>query len=237
MKAAQPRVALVSGGNRGIGYAICRALARKGCVVILGARNAGEGRAAAEALQSEGLNVEYRQLDVARDASVKSCVAAIMKRHGRIDILINNAGVLGDPKGSRVLDSGLDTYRNTLEVNFYGALRLVQAVAPAMRSARYGRIVNMSSELGQLRDMQTGAPAYRVSKTALNALTRMLAVELKDTGVLVNSMCPGWVRTRMGGPKAQRTPEQAADTAAWLATLPASGPTGGFFRDRKRLPW
>ncbi|MGE5523754.1 MAG: SDR family oxidoreductase [Rhodospirillaceae bacterium] len=237
MKAAQPRVALVSGGNRGIGYAICRALARKGCVVILGARNAAEGRAAAEALQSDGLNVEYRQLDVARDASVKSCVAAVMKRHGPIDILVNNAGVLVDPKGSRVLDSTLDTYRNTFEVNFYGALRLVQAVAPAMRNARYGRIVNMSSELGQLRDMQTGAPAYRVSKTALNALTRMLAVELKDTGVLVNAMCPGWVRTRMGGPKAQRTPEQAADTALWLATLPPSGPTGGFFRDRKRLPW
>jgi len=236
-RAAQRRVALVSGGNRGIGYAICRALARKGCAVVLGARNAAEGRAAAAALQAEGLTVEFRLLDVARDASVRACVAAVMKRHGRIDILVNNAGVLLDPRGSRVLDSRLNTYRDTLEVNFYGAVRLAQAVAPPMRTARYGRIVNLSSGLGQLRDMGTGTPAYRVSKTALNALTRMLAAELKDTGVLVNSMCPGWVRTRMGGPKAERKPEQAADTAVWLAMLPPSGPSGGFFRDRKRLPW
>jgi NAD(P)-dependent dehydrogenase (short-subunit alcohol dehydrogenase family) len=235
--AAQQHIALVSGGNRGIGHAICRALARRGCLVVLGARNAAEGRAGAEALQAEGLTVEYRPLDVTRDASVRNCVAAVLKHYGRIDILVNNAGVLLDPKGSRVLDSKLDTYRDTLEVNFYGALRLAQAVAPVMRKARYGRIVNMSSGLGQLRDMDTGAPAYRVSKTSLNALTRMLAVELKDTGVLVNAMCPGWVKTRMGGPKAERTPEQAADTAVWLATLPATGPTGGFFRDRKRLAW
>ncbi|HWI13897.1 MAG TPA: SDR family oxidoreductase [Burkholderiales bacterium] len=234
---AQQRVALVSGGNRGIGYAICRALARKGCAVVLGARSAAEGTAAAQALQAEGLTVEFRLLDVARDASVRACVTAVMKRHGRIDILVNNAGVLLDPKGSRVLDSHLDVYRDTLKVNFYGALRLAQAVAPLMRKARYGRIVNMSSGLGQLSGMETGAPAYRVSKTALNALTRMLAAELKDTGVLVNSMCPGWVRTRMGGRKADRTPEQAADTAVWLAMLPPSGPSGGFFRDRKRLPW
>ena len=234
---AQPRVALVSGGNRGIGYAVCRALARAGCTVVLGARNAHEGRAAAEALRSEGLQVEYHALDVRRDASVRRCVAAVMKRHGRIDILVNNAGVLVDPKGSRVLDSKIAAYRETLEVNFYGALRLAQAVAPLMRKAGYGRIVNMSSGLGQLRGMGAGTPAYRVSKTALNALTRMLAVELQDTGVLVNAMCPGWVRTRMGGPKAQRTPQQAAATAVWLATLPASGPNGGFFRDRKRIPW
>jgi NAD(P)-dependent dehydrogenase (short-subunit alcohol dehydrogenase family) len=230
-------IALVSGGNRGIGYAICRGLARRGCLVILGARNAAEGRAAAQALQAEGLALEYRPLDVARDASVRSCVAAVLKRHGRIDILVNNAGVLLDPSGSRVLDSRLDTYRTTFEINFYGALRLTQAVAPGMRKAGYGRIVNMSSGLGQLSDMGTGTPAYRVSKTALNALTRMLAAELKDSGVLVNAMCPGWVKTRMGGPKAERTPEQAADTAVWLATLPATGPSGGFFRDRKRLAW
>lgn len=233
----QQRVALVSGGNRGIGHAICRALARRGCLVVLGARNAAEGRAAAQALQDEGLAVECRPLDVTREASVRRCVAGVVKRHGRIDILVNNAGVLLDPKGSRVLDSRLATYRDTLDVNFYGALRLSQAVAPLMRKARYGRIVNLSSGLGQLRDMETGVPAYRVSKTALNALTRMLAAELKDTGVLVNAMCPGWVRTRMGGPKAERTPEQAADTAVWLATLPATGPTGGFFRDRKRIAW
>jgi NAD(P)-dependent dehydrogenase (short-subunit alcohol dehydrogenase family) len=231
------RVALVSGGNRGIGYAIGSALAARGYLVVLGARDADAGRAAADTLKSRGLAVEHEPLDVTRDAASRRCVERILKRHGRIDVLVNNAGVLIDPKGSRVLDSRLDTYRDTLEVNFYGALRLAQAVAPLMREAGYGRIVNVSSGLGQLRDMDTGVPAYRVSKTALNALTRMLAAELKDTGVLVNAMCPGWVKTRMGGPKAERTPEHAADTAVWLATLAPSGPTGGFFRDRKRIAW
>ncbi|HEY9445759.1 MAG TPA: SDR family oxidoreductase [Burkholderiales bacterium] len=231
------RIALVSGGNRGIGFEICRQLARRGYRVILGARDVAEGKAAAAELCAEGLSVECERLDVTRDASVRACAARVLARHGRIDVLVNNAGVLVDPHGSRVLDSELATYRKSLEVNFFGALRLAQAVAPAMRQARYGRIVNMSSGLGQLHGMGTGTPAYRVSKAALNVLTRMLAAELKDTGVLVNSMCPGWVRTRMGGPKATRTPEEAARTAVWLATLPASGPTGGFFRDRKRIAW
>jgi len=236
-RTAAARIALVSGGNRGIGFEICRQLARRRYRVILGARDAAEGKAAAAALCAEGLFVECQRLDVTRDAGVRACVARVLERHGRIDVLVNNAGVLIDPHGSRVLDSELATYRKTLEVNFFGALRLAQAVAPAMKKARYGRIVNMSSGLGQLRDMGTGTPAYRVSKAALNVLTRMLAVELKDTGVLVNSMCPGWVRTRMGGPKAARTPGEAARTAVWLATLPASGPSGGFFRDRKRIAW
>ena len=232
-----PRIALVSGGNRGIGFEISRQLARRGYRVVLGARDAAEGKAAAATLCAEGLSVECRRLDVTRDASVRACAAHVLERHGRIDVLVNNAGVLVDPPGSRVLDSEPATYRKTLEVNFVGALRLAQAVAPAMKKARYGRIVNMSSGLGQLRDMGTGTPAYRVSKAALNVLTRMLAAELEDTGVLVNSMCPGWVRTRMGGPKAARTPEEAARTAVWLATLPARGPSGGFFRDRKRIAW
>jgi NAD(P)-dependent dehydrogenase (short-subunit alcohol dehydrogenase family) len=236
-RTGQARVGLVSGGNRGIGLAICRLLAQRGCKVVLGARDAAAGREAAQALQREGLAVEFERLDVTRDASVQRCVREVVKRHGRIDALVNNAGVLLDPRGSRVLDSRLAVYRETFDVNFYGALRLAQAVAPLMQEAGYGRIVNMSSGLAQLQDMQTGTPAYRASKTALNALTRMLAAELKGSGVLVNAMCPGWVRTRMGGPKAERSPEQAADTAVWLATLPPAGPTGGFFRDRKRIAW
>lgn len=234
---AAPRVALVSGGNRGIGYEICRALAARGLQVVLGARNAADGRAAARALRAQGLAVEFEALDVARDASVRRCVARVTARYGRLDVLVNNAGVLLDPRGSRALDSSVETYRKTLEVNCLGALRLAQAVVPAMKKAGYGRIVNLSSGLGQLRDMGAGSPAYRISKTALNALTRMLAAETKGMGVLVNAMCPGWVRTRMGGAKAPRSPAQGADTAVWLATLPASGPSGGFFRDRKRLAW
>jgi len=144
---------------------------------------------------------------------------------------------MADPRGSRVLDSSPATFRETLETNFFGALLLIQALAPLMRKGGYGRIVNVSSGQGQLADMAAGTPAYRVSKTALNALTRTCAAELSGSGILVNSMCPGWVRSDMGGPSAPRTLAQGADTAVWLATLPADGPSGGFFRDRKPIPW
>ena len=142
-----------------------------------------------------------------------------------------------DPRGSRVLDSKLETWRETLTTNVFGPLMLIQALAPLMKKNGYGRIVNVSSGQGQLSDMGAGTPAYRVSKTALNALTRTVAAELTGSGVLVNSMCPGWVRTDMGGAGAPRSVEQGADTAVWLATLPGGGPTGGFFRDRKPIPW
>src|SRR5690606_7267184 len=138
------------------------------------------------------------------------------RAHGRCDILVNNAGVMIDPRGSRVLDSRMETWRATLETNLLGPLRLAQALAPLMKRKGYGRIVNVSSGQGQLADMGVGTPAYRVSKTALNALTRTLAAELAGTGVLVNAVCPGWVKTDMGGPSAPRTVEQGADTAVWL---------------------
>jgi NAD(P)-dependent dehydrogenase (short-subunit alcohol dehydrogenase family) len=142
-----------------------------------------------------------------------------------------------DPRGSRVLDSKLVTWRDTLETNLIGPLLLAQALVPLMKRNGYGRIVNVSSGQGQLSDMGVGTPAYRVSKTALNALTRTLAADLKGSGILVNSMCPGWVRTDMGGAGAPRTVEQGADTAVWLATLPDDGPSGGMFRDRRSIPW
>ena len=235
--AAAARIALVTGGNRGIGFEICRQLATRGLAVILGARDAGEGKAAAKTLRDEGLPVEFHRLDVTSCRSIRACVAALAERRGRIDVLVNNAGVLLDPRGSRFLDSKLDTYRDTLEANLYGPLQLAQAVIPLMKGKRYGRIVNMSSGLGQLSEMGTGTPAYRLSKTSLNALTRILATEFHGNNILVNSVCPGWVRTRMGGEGASRTPAQGADTAVWLATLPDDGPTGGFFRDRQPIPW
>jgi len=233
---AAARIALVTGGNRGIGFEVCRQLAAHGLIVVLGARDTGQGKAAAKTLQNEGA-VEFQRLDVTSCRSIRACVAAVAERHGRIDVLVNNAGVLMDPRNSRFIDSKLDTYRDTLEVNLYGPLQLAQAVVPIMKAKRYGRIVNMSSGLGQLSEMATGTPAYRISKTALNALTRILAAEFHGNNILVNSACPGWVRTRMGGESASRTPEQGADTAVWLATLPDDGPTGGFFRERKLIPW
>ena len=235
--AAAARIALVSGGNRGIGLEICRRLAKDGLSVVLTARDAAKGKAAARALLDEGLNLDFQRLDVTSCRSIRSCVSAVAERHGRIDVLVNNAGVLLDPRGSRFLDTKLETYRDTLEANLFGPLQLAQAVIPLMKANRYGRIVNLSSGLGQLSEMEQGTPAYRISKTALNALTRILAAEFRENNILVNSMCPGWTRTGMGGEGAPRTPQQAADTALWLATLPDDGPTGGFFRDREAIEW
>ncbi|MGZ8212813.1 MAG: SDR family oxidoreductase [Burkholderiales bacterium] len=235
--AAAERIALVTGGNRGIGFEICRQLARQGLAVVLTARDAGKGKAAAKTLQDEGLAVEFHRLDVTSCRSIRACVASVAERRGHIDVLVNNAGVLLDPRGSRFLDSKLDTYRDTLETNLFGPLQLAQAVVPLMKANRYGRIVNLSSGLGQLADMGTGTPAYRLSKTALNALTRILAAEFRESNILANSMCPGWVKTGMGGDQAPKSPREAAETAVWLATLPNDGPSGGFFRDSKPVHW
>lgn len=235
---AERRVAVVTGANRGIGFEICRQLARRGDIrVILTSRDPAKGREAAGRLAQEGLEVDCHRLDVTEAKSVAALVAFLEARHGRADILVNNAGVLLDPRGSRFLDSRPETYRATLETNFFGPLLLCQALLPFMKRRRYGRIVNVSSGMGQLSGMGAGSPAYRVSKAALNALTCLLAAELAGSGILVNSMCPGWVRTDMGGAGAPRSLEQGADTAVWLATLPEDGPSGGFFRDRTPIPW
>ncbi len=232
----RPRVALVTGANRGIGFEIARQLARRGLRVLLGSRTLTKGRAASRLLAEEGLAAEPVRLDVTDPAQIKS-LARELRAAGGLDVLINNAGVLLDPRGGRFLDVRLATCERTLATNLYGPLLLLQAMLPLMIERGYGRVVNMSSELGQLEEMGSGTPAYRISKTALNALTRIVASDTRGTGVLVNSMCPGWVRTEMGGPEAPRTVAQGADTAVWLATLPGDGPSGGFFRDRKRIAW
>jgi NAD(P)-dependent dehydrogenase (short-subunit alcohol dehydrogenase family) len=232
------RIAVVTGANRGIGFEICRQLGRRGGIrVVLTARDKKKGEDAAERLRGEGLDIDSYELDVTNEKSVKTFAGWLTDTCKRCDILVNNAGVMLDPRGSRVLDSKIKTYRDTLETNLIGPLMLIQALAPLMKKHDYGRIVNVSSGQGQLSDMGVGTPAYRVSKTVLNALTRTLAAELKGGGILVNSMCPGWVKTDMGGAGAPRTVEQGADTALWLATLPEGGPSGGFFRDRKPIAW
>jgi NAD(P)-dependent dehydrogenase (short-subunit alcohol dehydrogenase family) len=230
------RVALVSGANRGIGLETVRQLAAKRLTVVLTSRDLAAGDAAARKLAAEGLAVVARQLAVTDPASVTRLAAAVEAEFGRLDALVNNAGVYLD-QGRQGVDADLDAVRQTLETNLFGAWRLCQAFLPLMRRGGYGRIVNVSSGMGQLNDMGGGSPGYRVSKTALNALTCILADELRGTGILVNAACPGWVRTEMGGREAPRSVEQGADTPVWLATLPDDGPTGGFFRDRKPIPW
>lgn len=230
------RLALVTGGNRGIGHEICRQFAQKDITVVLGARDSNKAQEATERLAAEDTTVIPVTLDVTSPESIAAAIGHVERDHGRLDILVNNAGVFLDKDGAaETID--LDRVRRTMETNTYGPILLCQAAIPLMRRQDYGRIVNLASELGSLTDMQTLYPAYRMSKTALIAYTRILAKELSGTGILVNAMCPGWVKTEMGGPNALREIEDSADTAIWLATLPDDGPTGGFFKDHKPLPW
>jgi NAD(P)-dependent dehydrogenase (short-subunit alcohol dehydrogenase family) len=231
------RVAVVTGANRGIGLEISRQLALRGMQVLLTSRDEARGRVATEALTAQGLDVTCRQLDVTNVASVAAFRQHLERSHARVDVLVNNAGILIEHHATTLSDLDTEVLRATLETNTIAVLRVTRAVLPLMRKAGYGRIVNLSSGLGQLSDMQSGTPAYRISKTALNAVTRILAAELSGADIKVNAMCPGWVRTDMGGPNAERSVEQGADTAVWLATLPKEGPSGGFFRDREPIPW
>ncbi|CAN1724766.1 SDR family oxidoreductase [Hyphomicrobium sp. 1Nfss2.1] len=237
---AETRIALVTGANRGIGLEIVRQLSRVGLLAVLCSRDVDKGREAAAKLASEGLEPPVVALDVTSDESISAAVDEVMNLFGRIDVLVNNAGVLWEgqsPDDSKVLDVSPQLVRETYDTNAIGPLRMIKAVVPIMLKGEYGRVVNVSSGAGQLSDMQSGYPAYRMSKAALNALTRVTAAELGPVPIKVNAMCPGWVRTEMGGPNATRTVEQGAETAVWLSTLPDTGPTGGFFRDKAPIPW
>jgi NAD(P)-dependent dehydrogenase (short-subunit alcohol dehydrogenase family) len=229
-------VALVSGGNRGIGRDVVRQLGERGITVVLGSRDLKRGEKAAAELEAKGLRIVAKQLDIRDEASVERVARELEEEFGRVDILVNNAGIT-DPWRGTAEDADFDAVKDVLETNLFGGWRLAKAVIPLMRRNGYGRIVNLSSGMGQLSDMGGHSPGYRVSKTGLNALTRMLASELAGENILVNSVCPGWVRTDMGGPGARRSVEEGADTPVWLATLPDGGPSGGFFRDRAPIPW
>jgi NAD(P)-dependent dehydrogenase (short-subunit alcohol dehydrogenase family) len=229
------RVAVVTGANRGIGLEVVRQLARDGFLAILGARDAAKGAAAAELLRAEGLEVEARQLDVSDPDSVAAFGAAVARDHDRLDVLVNNAAIDYDT-WQRGVDADLDVVREAMETNLLGAWRTTQACLPLLRRSARARIVNVSSGAGALTDMGGGTPAYRVSKTALNALTRILAAELRGERILVNSVCPGWVATDMGGPGG-RPVEEGAASVMWAVRLDDDGPTGGFFRDGRRIDW
>ncbi len=205
--------------------------------MVVTARSAGDAeQAAAELAVAGGGEARHHQLDVTDAESVSAVAADLSDDPGRLDALVNNAGVM-DSYHPGADEVEIEDAKAVLETNLWGAWRLTQAVLPLLLASGGGRIVNVSTGMAQLEDMGGGAPGYRVSKVGLNALTRMLADELADDGVLVNSLCPGWVRTDMGGRSAPRSVEEGADTAVWLATLPDDGPTGGFFRDRRPIPW
>jgi len=232
-------IALVTGAYRGLGLETCRQLRTKGYRVLLTARKEREGEEAARSLAQQGLDVRFHRLDVTDEASIQATAAYIRDTFGRLDVLVNNAGIFPDPSpGSGregVLDAKLETVRRGLETNTLGALRLCQVLIPLMQDS--GRVVNVSSGMGQLSDMNGCCPGYRLSKTALNAVTRIFADELRNTGIKVNAVCPGWVRTSMGGPDATLAVEEGARGIVWAATLPDDGPSGGFFRHGEPIPW
>jgi NAD(P)-dependent dehydrogenase (short-subunit alcohol dehydrogenase family) len=230
------RVALVTGSNRGIGLEVCRQLLRLGHRVAFTGRDVDGVRTAVQAVDAGERQAIAVALDVRDPATIAAAQRTIEDRLGPVDMVINNAAVLvGETSG--VLSIPLEDYRDTLETNLLGAIAVCQAFVPGMAGRRFGRVVNVSSGAGQLSDMSTYAPAYSISKAALNAFTKVLAATYRSRGVLVNAVDPGWVRTDMGGRHAPRSVEQGADTIVWLATLDDRGPSGGFFRDRRPIEW
>ncbi len=204
--------------------------------MIVTARRLADAEDAATELAEAGGEARPHQLDVTDERSVAELAAAIERDPGRLDVLVNNAGV-GGSYHPGAAEADLDDVKEVLETDLWGAWRLTQAVLELLQASGSGRIVNVSSGMGQLDEMGGGSPGYRTSKVALNGLTRMLADELAEDGILVNSLCPGWVRTEMGGRGAPRSVAEGADTAVWLATLPSDGPSGGFFRNREPIAW
>jgi NAD(P)-dependent dehydrogenase (short-subunit alcohol dehydrogenase family) len=225
------RICLVTGANRGIGHELVRQLCHAGDTVVLTARDAGKAAEAATGLPGA---VPMR-LDVADQASVDALAGEVGERLGRLDVLVNNAAIHYDT-WQRAESADLDVVQEALETNLLGAWRVTLALLPLLRKSGHGRVVNVSSELGSLANMGGGTPAYAVSKAALNALTRILAAELRRDHILVNAVCPGWAATDMGGPGGRPVAE-GARSVLWGIDLPDDGPTGGFFQDGRALPW
>jgi NAD(P)-dependent dehydrogenase (short-subunit alcohol dehydrogenase family) len=230
------RTVLVTGGNRGIGLAVCEGLAARDLTIVLGSRDEANGEAAARSVREQGGTVRVEQIDVAEPDSIAACYERLANDGVAVDVLVNNAGIYPE---NDALDATMEQLDRAWTVNARGPWLLVKKFVPDMIDRGYGRVVNMSSGSGSFGEgLDPEHAAYAASKSALNALTMTLDAALPDgPDVKVNAMCPGWVHTRMGGEAAPRTPEEGADTALWLATLPPDGPSGGFFRDRERIPW
>ncbi len=228
------KIILITGANKGIGLQAARALSELGHTLIITARDIEKGKAAVALLAAEGLTVRFEQLDVTNDEMIKHVSNKVTKDFGRLDVLINNAGILNDK--TNTLNVTRATVEAHMQTNFYGPLLISQAFYPLLANSAEGRIINVSSQMGRLNGMGGGSAAYRFSKTALNSLTAVMAADLAGTRVKVNCLHPGWVRTDMGGAQATRTLEEGADTIVWLATEPNIS-TGKFFTNRQEMPW
>ncbi|MGH8362741.1 MAG: SDR family oxidoreductase [Gammaproteobacteria bacterium] len=237
----EQRIAVVTGANRGLGLETARQLARRGFHVVLTARNPQAGGEALKRLQAEKLPVELRKLDVNSTEDALALARYIKETHGRVDVLVNNAGILPESSrhtGAKSADPFKVSPLMVMEIfntNTLGAVRLIQALAPLMPEG--ARIVNVSSGMGALNDSGGGYLGYRISKAALNMVTRVFAAALAPRGILVNSVCPGWVRTKMGGANASRSIEKGVETIVWLASAPEATESGFFWRDKKKIAW
>jgi NAD(P)-dependent dehydrogenase (short-subunit alcohol dehydrogenase family) len=215
-------IAVVTGGNRGIGLEVCRQLAQSGHEVYLGTRDLGKAEAAP--------GITPVRLDVTDQSTIDTLASELT----HVDIVVNNAAILYDT-WARAETADLDEVHEAMETNLFGAWRMCEAFLPQLRASGHGRIVNVSSGSGSITEMSAGTPAYSVSKAALNALTRILAAELRPHRILVNAVCPGWTDTDMG--QGGRPVQEGAKSVVWAADLPDDGPTGGFFREGRPIAW
>ncbi|WP_029192666.1 SDR family oxidoreductase [Paenibacillus harenae] len=236
MRLHDTKVALVTGANRGIGYELVKQLALNDFKVILASRDPNKGEDAAQKLKESGLDVSFVRIDVDDQESIRQAAIAVDRKFGKIDVLINNAGMYGD-ENENFLTTAPSILEKTMSTNFFGAYYVIHFFIPLMEKHGYGRIINVSSDYGAMSQLsRQGAGAYKLSKLALNGLTRLAAAHVHGD-IKINAVDPGWVSTDMGGPNAPRTPMQAAESILWLATIGPDGPNGGFFRDGKRSDW